>query len=55
MLLIDNKDLLYSTWNYIQYRVIRCNGKNVKMKMCVYVCVCVTESLCCVPETNTTL
>ena len=55
MLLIDNKDLFYSTQNCIQYRVIRCNGKNLKMKMCVCVCVCVTESLCCVPENNTTL
>ena len=38
MLLIDNKDLFYSTQNCIQYCVISCNGKNLKMKMCVCVC-----------------
>ena len=41
---INDKDLLYSTGNYIQYLVIKYNGKKSEM-----------ESLCCTPETNTTL
>ena len=32
-----NKDLLYSTWNYIQYLVISYHGKNPKMN--IYICV----------------
>ena len=31
-----NKDLLYSTGNYIQYPVINHNGKNMKKNMCTY-------------------
>ena len=27
--------------------------KNQKKNMCVYACVCITESLCYIPETNT--
>ena len=26
---INNKDLLYSTGNYIKYTVINCNGKRI--------------------------
>ena len=37
---------------YIQYLVITCNGKESEKE---YVYVCITESLCCIPETNTTL
>ena len=40
---INNKVLLYSTGNYIQYPVINHNGK--KYKKNVYICI--TESLCC--------
>ena len=43
----NKKDLLYSTGNYIHYLLITYNKK--------YVCVCVTESLCCTPKANTTL
>ena len=32
---INNKDLLYSTGNYIQYLIITYNGKNLE-KECVY-------------------
>ena len=39
---INNKGLLYSTGNYIQYLLITYNGKE-------------SESLCCIPETNTIL
>ena len=45
---ISNKDLLYSTGNYIQYLGITYNGKSSE-KMCII------ESLCCIPETNTML
>ena len=45
---VNNKVLLYSTGNCIQYPVINHNGKE-------YICVCITESLCCTAEINTTL
>ena len=43
---INNKALLYSTGNYIQYPVINHNEKEY---------ICITESLCCTAEINTTL
>ena len=47
---INNKDLLHSsTGNYIQYLVITYNRKESEKNMCI------TESLCCIPETNTIL
>ena len=46
----DKQDLLYSTWNNIQYLVIIYNGKESE-KEYIYI----TESLCCTPETITTL
>ena len=49
---INNKVLLYSTGNYIQYPVINHNRKEYEKE---YVCVCITESLCCTAEINTTL
>ena len=49
---IHNKVLLYSTENYIPYTVINHNGKEYKNKN-VYICI--TESLCCTAEINTTL
>ena len=57
--MINNKDLLYSTGD-IQYLVITYNGKESEkayMCVCIYLCIyiCVTESLCCIYETNTTL
>ena len=48
---INNKVLLYSTENYIQYPVINCSGKEYEKN--VYICI--TESLCCTAEINTTL
>ena len=45
---INNKVLLYSTGNYIQYPVINHNGKEYEKEY-------ITESLCCTPEINTTL
>ena len=43
---INNKVLLYSTENYIQYPMINNKGKEY---------ICITESLCCIAEVNTTL
>ena len=48
----NNKVLQYNTGNYIQYPVINYNRKDCG-KECVYICV--TESYCCIAETNTTL
>ena len=42
-------ELLYSTGNYIQCLVKTYNGKESEEKDCI------TESLCCIPEANTTL
>ena len=47
---INNKVLLYSTGNYIQYPVINHNGKEY-----IYIYIYITESLCCTAEINTTL
>ena len=49
---INNKVLLYSTENYTEYLMINHNGKEYKKKN-VYICI--TESLCCIAEINTTL
>ena len=60
----SNKDLLYSTGNYTQYFIITYKGKESGKEyiyicthiyciyISMYVCVCITESLCCTPETN---
>ena len=50
---ITNKDQLYSTGNSTQYSVMAYMGKESKKR--VDGCICITESLCCTPETNTTL
>ena len=34
---LENKDLLHSTGNYVQYSVINHNGKNMKKNVCIYV------------------
>ena len=60
---VENRVLLYSTENYIQYPMINHNGKEYFKKECVYIYVythtyiyiCKTESLCCIAEINTTL
>ena len=44
----------YSTGNYIHYLVITYNGKKNE-KIDIHIYVCITESLCCTPETNTAL
>ena len=45
---INNKDLLNSTGNYIQYLVINYNGKESEKEY-------ISDSLYCIPETNSTL
>ena len=50
----DNKDLLQSKRNYTQNLVITYNGKESE-KDYIYIYACITESLCCTPETNTIL
>ena len=63
---INNKDLLYSTGNYIQYLVITYNGKEPEKEYThththtqththTHTYIYITESLWCTPETNTTL
>ena len=52
---INNKVLLYSTENYIQYPMINHNGKEYFKKQCVYIYIYKTESLCCTAIINTTL
>ena len=42
---VNNKVLLYSTGNYIQYPVINHNGKEYEKEY-----ICITESLCCTAE-----
>ena len=49
---INNKVLLNSTGNYIQYPGINHSGKEYKKRM--YICV-ITESFSCTVETSTTL
>ena len=52
---IINKDLLYSVWNSVQHSVLcgSLDGRGVWGRMDT--CVCMAESLCCSPETITTL
>ena len=47
---MDTQGPKYSTWNYIKYPVINHNGKEYEKE-----CIWITESFCCIPETNTTL
>ena len=48
---ITNKDPLYSIWNSIQCYVVSLDKRRVWGR----VDTCITESLCCPPETITTL
>ena len=50
---IHIKILLYSTGGYLQDPIINHNGKKNILKK--NVCMCITESLCCIAEINTTL
>ena len=52
---INNKVLLYSIENYIQYPVIDHHGKEYKKRIYIHIYICITESLCCTAEINTTL
>ena len=48
---MKNKDLLYSTQNYIQYIIITYNGNEFEKYVCAYI----YELLCCTLETLTVL
>ena len=50
---ITNKNRLYSTGNSTQYSVMTYMGKESKKR--VDTCICITDSLRCTAETNTTL
>ena len=50
---ITNKDLLYSSGNSTQYSVMTFMGEESKKRQDI--CICITDSLCCTPDTNTTL
>ena len=53
---INNKVLLYSTGNYIQYPVTNHNGKEyICVCVCIYIdiYICITESLSCTAEIHT--
>ena len=49
----DNQQGLYVTGNSTQYSGINFKRKESKKRM--NICICITESLCCTSETNTTL
>ena len=45
--------MVYSTGNYTQYLVIIYNGReSEKEYIYIYIHICTTESLCCIPGTN---
>ena len=50
---ITNKNLLYSTGDSTQYSVMTYVRKESKKR--VNICMCITDSLCCTPETKKTL
>ena len=55
---VNNKDLLYNSGNYIQYLVLGYNGKQSENYIYIHIYIIhmsVTESLCCISETNRTL
>ena len=46
-------NLLYSSGKYIQYSVIALQEKNLEENG--YICICMANSPCCTPQSNTTL
>lgn len=37
-----------------QYPVINSKGKEYEKEYCIYICICITETLCCTTEMNVT-
>ena len=52
---ITNKNLPYSTENSTQCSVMAYAGKESKIMEKRRVDICITDSFCCTPETNTAL
>ena len=50
---ITSKDLLYSTGNSTSILCNEFHGKRIYKR--VDACICIIDSFCCIPETNTTL
>ena len=50
---INKKVLLYGTGNYVQHSVTNHNVNEYEKEYIIYICI--TESLCCTEEINTTL
>ena len=55
LLYITNRGLLYNTGNYFQYVLIIYKMKESEKNRFIYTYIHITESVCCVPEINTTL
>ena len=57
--IIDNRQgpTVYIIGNYIQFLVVIYNGKEYEKEIYIYIYRenYITESLCCIPETNTAL
>ena len=50
------KVLLHGTGNYIQFLIMNHNGKEYEIQYThIYIHIIIAESLCHIPETNTTL
>ena len=52
---IGNEVLLHSQGNCIQSLGLEHGGRWYEKKMCIYMCMCVTRSLCCTGEIGTAL
>ena len=47
---VNNKVLLYNTGNYIQCPIKTIMEKHMNKTTCIYVRICIPESLCCTEE-----
>ena len=52
---MSNKDLLSSTGKFAQYSLVTYVGKESEKEWLYVYVLCISESLCCTSETNTTL
>lgn len=49
---VSNQDLLYSTGNLLSTLWWPIWGKNLKRNGYICICICMADSLCCIPEIN---